>query len=104
MWPFKPRKPLQNVGQVKFSTDLTEDGKTVRTVHHYAILFMSEDNERAVKYATGDTSDYHLKRHGYYALVENWKNGGKFPQGCDYEEPLGEMLNRMIDAKLTGKK
>lgn len=57
----------------------------------------------------GPRPSKHLNAHEYLRIAEIevklWKIGGSFPKGFIAEEDtLGEMLSRMIDARILGEK
>lgn len=100
-WLDAPRqKPWKLVGRGKFATVITDDNN--KKMHHTAMFYMTESGKRRVEYVTMD--NWFMERHPYHHDCEVWEKGGPFPNGFQpQEDVLGEMLTRMIDARILGK-
>lgn len=69
-------------------------------------FFMNDRDERRVKIMSDDKQivEFIKEFNGHWPEAMLWQRGGPFPKGFKpNENVLGEMLSRMIDARLLGK-
>jgi hypothetical protein len=71
------------------------------------MFFMTKEGDRKFEVVTDDPWISKAIADGRYIThtrAKVWVAGGEFPPGLAAEvDTLGEMLNRLMDAKLTGK-
>ena len=65
------------------------------------IYFMTEQNDRRIEITCSEKDKAWVIDN--IPEVHAWVKGGRFPKEFQPEDSLGEMLNRLIDARLTGK-
>ncbi len=115
MWPFKkkPEKVWKYIGYVdcgKWHRREPDGSVNKNQIVGSATLlyYMTDDGERHFKANTyGSTTIETLKRNDierHYEKADRWVAGGSFPEEFKPEgDTLGEMLSRLVQAKLEGK-
>lgn len=101
----KPEKVWKYIGKIEGAWKNTRDpnNKTISII----MFFMTDAGERKFEVVTEDPWIATAIKKGIYAdhtRAKVWAAGGEFPEKLDPNtDTLGEMLNRLMDAKLTGK-
>lgn len=100
-----PSGDMRFIGRVEFQTSIYEGSEKniVEVMKHTALLSMNDNGtKRHVRYLS--QNDHHLTTHPIHHRCEVWLAGGPFPPNITlHEDILGDMLSRVIDARLTGK-
>lgn len=97
-----PEKIWKPVGQFTFAYQHTYNAKKEDRAA-VVMFYMTEQDDRRIEIVGCDNADRDWINNRI-PMAHAWTKGGKFPGDfvpCD--DTLGEMLTRMIDAKLTGK-
>jgi hypothetical protein len=92
------------IGVVNFNGQGTVNGKK-RNINFIINLYMKElsngKTKRDYAFIGDDTwKEKFFKETEDGQQLRAWKEGGKFPEGFQAIEPLGEMLNRMLKKKM----
>jgi len=97
------------VGLVEYTGETTSGpARTKRKVQFIINLYMKELKNGKSKRDFTFIGDHEWKELFFKDTkdgqqIKGWQAGGPFPQSFHPVEPLGEMLNRMMKAKFTGK-
>jgi hypothetical protein len=105
----EPKKEWVYIGKIEDIVTITNEGKKSHDLKFYFLFYMTNQGDRRYRVLPQGnvTIEYYLRERTPKILLdaETWVAGGEFPEGLGAEvDTLGEMLNRLIDAKLTGKK
>lgn len=101
-----PQKVWKYIG--KSELNLFEGtGSNKKDVPGYLLYYMTDDGERKFElHCNHPHAERHCQRYnGTYVNAQVWEKGGPFPKNFNAEnDVLGDMLQRLIDQKITGEK
>jgi hypothetical protein len=95
------------IGEASYTTEYTTDGTPTGVyTRHFAILSMNKHGARKVQISSTNKDKYAEDYHNITAQLNLWTEGGPIPETVNlYDEngSLGQMLQTLIDKKLTGE-